>query len=183
MQSQLPNTNSETVNPSPNSPIRSIDFRNFTYSFTEGLRNPTDPKPTFTLKDGKHPETRDKQGLVGEIGISLNNVIYGDVTGDNQEDAILTMSILTGGSAAPNIVYIYTLENNRPKQLWDFTTGDRANKGLRKVYSENEQLIVELNSPVESKGDCCPVFFTRSKYKWTGKKFQIVENQEKLPVL
>jgi hypothetical protein len=181
-QSQLESNKTEAVISTADSPIRSIDFRNFTYPFTEGLIDPINPKRTFTLKNGELPETRNKQGLVDEMGIYLGNVIYGDVTNDNQEDAIVTISILTGGSATPQIVYVFTLENNRPKQLWAFSTGDRADKGLRKVYAENGQLVIELNSPIDSKGDCCPVFFTRSKYRWTGKNFQEVENQDKLPV-
>lgn len=127
MQPHLALNKAETVISTLNSPIRSIDFRNFTYPFTEDLIDPTKPKRTFMLREGKRPETRNKQGLVDEMGIYLDDVFYGDVTSDNQEDAIVIMSILTGGSAAPNIVYVYTLEDNRPKQLWSFSTGDRAN--------------------------------------------------------
>lgn len=128
----------------PKKSIRAVDFRNFSYQETEGLHIPRSRKRSFKLKDGLSPETRDKQGSVDEMGVQLNRVSYGDVTGDGQEEAIVTMSIVTGGSALPNIVYIYTLKGNKPRLLWAFDTGDRVDGGLRRVKAENGYLLVEL---------------------------------------
>jgi len=159
-------------------PIRKIDFSNFTYPEIE------DFPETFTLKNGEKPF---KHGE--EIGIDLGRTEYSDVTGDGEEEAILTMSIQTGGSSIPNLIYIYTLENGKPKLLWGFMTGDRAGGGLKKVYTENDELIVELFGKdrfIESKnvfdfpneiglknGLCCPTDFTKFRFEWNGKKFVI----------
>ena len=72
------------------------------------------------MKAGEHPETEE------EMGIYFSRVEYGDVTADRQDDALVTVSSQTGGSAARHTVYVYTLENNRPKLLWSLTTGDRG---------------------------------------------------------
>jgi hypothetical protein len=166
----------------PISPIRDVDFRNFTYPYTEELVEPLDPEQTFTLKEGERPETRNRDGQVDGMGIYLREVKYGDATGDNREEAIVTMNLVTGGTSQPGIVYVYAFEGGGPKLLWGFVTGDRADGGLRSVRAEDGSLVVELNSPDGSRGDCCPAFFTRIKYRWTGERFQESERLEKLPV-
>jgi hypothetical protein len=65
--------------------------------------------------------------------------------------------------------------------IWDFDTGDRADGGLRQVYTENGQLLIDLYGKDRVvggelyKGDealCCPSSFTRTRYLWTGKSFE-----------
>jgi len=177
----------------PKKSIRAVDFSNFSYPETEVLHTPHSRKRSFNLKDGALPETRDKQGSVDGIGIYLSNVSYGDVTGDPQEEAIVTMSIVTGGSALPNIVYIYTLKGSKPRLLWAFDTGDRADGGLRRVKAENGYLLVELYGAGRilgkdlyaqdktNRGACCPTFFTRARYKWTGNGFRLASKLKVLP--
>src|SRR5262245_30069795 len=129
------------------------------------------------------------------MGVHLSRVSYCDVTGDGQEEAIVVLSILTGGSAMPNCVYVYTWDQRRPKLLWAFDTGDRADGGLRRVKAENGRLLVELygngkligkDSGADDKtnrGSCCPTLFTRAYYKWTGKGFRLVSKPKVLPNL
>jgi hypothetical protein len=173
--------------------IRAVDFRNFTFPETEGLHIPHSRKRSFKLKDGSLPETRDKQGFVDEMGIDLSKVRYGDVTGDGQEEAIVVLSILTGGSAMPNCVYVYTWDQRRPKLLWAFDTGDRTDGGLRRVNAENGYLLVELygnrrilgkdlyGEDKTNRGVCRQTLFTRARYKWTGNRFRLASKPEVLP--
>jgi hypothetical protein len=69
-----------------NSPIRSIDFENFTYPVLKG-------GGTFKLKDGVEPAREDRRSLV--------DVVYCDVTADGTEDALVVHSQRTRGSAIP----------------------------------------------------------------------------------
>ena len=162
----------------PRSNIRSVDFANFTFPWTADLGN---PKKSFTLRNGELPATRNERGFIDEMGVFLQGVKYGDVTGDGLEEAIVSLSIQTGGSAIPGIIYIYTLRKSRPLLLWFRTTGDRADGGLRDVYAESGRLVVELNSPVGSRGDCCPTHFTRTRYEWRGGRFR-QRHKETLPI-
>jgi hypothetical protein len=103
------------------------------------------------------------------------------------------MSIVTGGSALPNIVYIYTLKRNKPRLLWAFDTGDRADGGLRRVKADNGYLLVELYSNGKildkdldaedktNRGACCPTRFTRARYKWAGNGFRLASKPKVLP--
>jgi len=184
---------SSALQSAPKKSIRSVDFRNFSYPETEGLHIPHTRKRSFKLKDGKLPETRDKQGFVDGMGVYLSRVSYGDITGDHQEEAIVVLSIHTGGSAMPNCVYVYAWDQRRPKLLWAFDTGDRADGGLRRVRAENGYLLVELygNRRILGKdlyaedktnrGACCPTFFTRARYKWTGNAFRLASKPKVLP--
>jgi hypothetical protein len=145
------------------------------------------------LKDGLFPETRDKQGYVVGSGVGLSEVIYGDVTGDGQEEAIVVLLFLTWGSSMPRCVYIYAWDQQRPKFLWAFDTGDRAYGGLRHIMAENGRLLVELygNGKIIGKdlyaedktnrGACCPTLFTRARYKWTGNRFRLASKPKVLP--
>jgi hypothetical protein len=151
------------------SKIRSVDFANFTYSWNTDLG---DADKTFTLKNGEFPATRDVRGMIDEMGVLFGRVKYGDVTGDGVEEAIVFLSIQTGGSSIPGVFYIYTWQNNHPVLLWSRSTGDRADGGFRDAYAEAGNYVLELNSSEQSRGDCCPTKFERAKYKWNGKEFR-----------
>lgn len=166
------------ANQTRDSKIRSVDFSNFTYSWDGNLG---DPKQTFTLKNGELPATRDGRGMIDEMGVFFSDVKYGDVTGDGFEEAFVFLSLQTGGSSIPGVLYIYTWQNNRPVLLWSRSTGDRADGGFRDAYAENGNLVVELNSSEGKLGDCCATKFERTKYKWNGKEFR-EKRKEILPV-
>lgn len=80
--------NSPTSAPNLNSPIRKIDFKNFTYPWTEDLTSNDDK--TFTLKDGETPFELGKQ-----MGVLLGKVKYADLTNDGQDEALITISLQT----------------------------------------------------------------------------------------
>jgi hypothetical protein len=155
--------------------IRSIDWANFRYPRTSDLRIPS-WRRSFILQRGKFSETKN------EVGMYLADVDYGDVTGDGVEEAMVRLGIHTGGSLMPNCLYIYTLKDNRPRLLWAFVTGDRADGGLRSIYAEGGKLVVELYGKgtriggklygTEDAPACCAKSVTRTRYQWRGGKFR-----------
>ncbi|MCV4614916.1 hypothetical protein OFM04_33990, partial [Escherichia coli] len=60
------------------------------------------------------------------------------------KEAVVILKIETGGSAIPQLVYIYKWKDEKPELLWNFRTGDRADGGLKSIRAENGELIVEL---------------------------------------
>lgn len=161
--------------PAPNSPIRSFDFANFTYPAKPVF---SDARKSFTLQNGKF------KGREDDDPVGLVYLGYGDVTGDGDEEAMAVLNISVRGSAIPYVTYIYTLKEAKPKLLWAFSTGDRADGGLRQVYAENGELVMELYGKGKiiggdlyaedgmTGGDCCPTHFTRARYQWQGNRFQ-----------
>jgi len=169
------------VSPTPDSPIRKIDFENFSYPF------PDEPKSRkrIKLRDGEQPPTQfSKHGIPQDIGYGLSDVSYGDLTNDGIEEAIVDLGLIHSGTAITSYVYIYTYRDGRPALLWSFATGDRADGGFRKVAAENGELIVELKGRNKvigtnlyaddgtGKGDCCPDAFTRTRYRWRDGRFR-----------
>jgi hypothetical protein len=156
--------------------IRKVDFRNLSYT------GPEDYPESFTLKNGKKEFVVDR-----EDGILVDKIFYDDLTGDGQEEAIITMTIETGGTGQPSLVFIYTLDGEKLISLWKFISGDRAEGGLRDIYTEDGGLVVELfgdskfaNDRWESeipegkfRGLCCPTVYTKTKFIWDGRRFAV----------
>lgn len=156
--------------------IRALDFANFTYP--HGCLSDISGK--FTLASGEFA------GSDNQPPMYMGYRTYGDITGEMEDEAFVTLGIDTeGGSAMPKCSYVYTLHGDQPQLLWSFYTGDRARGGLRNIYADNGHLVIERFSPTNSEGDCCPVLFTRTRYLWTGRKFnkkgkaEVLANPEK----
>src|SRR2546421_201102 len=153
--------------PTPVSPIRAVDFDNISYPNFPDYSDPNGRKKKYiTLKPGEG---------------GPNFINYGDITGDGIEEAMVALGIDNHGSAIPDYVYIFAIENGKPKLIWDFETGDRADGGLRNVYADGGQLVIELFGKDRviggqlyrgEEGLCCPSSFTRTRYRWTGKRFE-----------
>ncbi len=178
------------------SPIGKFDFKNFTYELPRGWQNP-DGTAEITLKNGKiapidkkvtedmPDEERAEAKQQRRIGMSYVTTKFFDVTGDGQDEAVVILKVETGGSAVPQIGYVFSWKDNKPELIWPFRTGDRADGGLKSVGMENGLFVVELYGQdrfllgqIETgkiTGDieqlCCPTFFTRTKYKWNGNAF------------
>jgi hypothetical protein len=181
-----------TPPPSPNSPIRAIDFANFVYP-----RSPvySDGEKSFTLKDGGYVGRPGIPGASEPFGspypVSLVGVVYGDVTNDGAEEAMVVLAESSPGTAIPYYIYIFGLNGHRPKYLWGFAAGDRGDGGLRKVYADSGDLVVELygkNTTIddiedkeEGTGACCPKSFTLTRYAWDGARFRQKGEPKVLP--
>jgi hypothetical protein len=184
-----------TAQATPVRSIRDIDFRNFTYS-----RLPTRKcsMGKIRLHDGKYGSTANFSPRViprgGCWSVGVAPVIYGDVTGDGQEEAMVVLYAEVGGTESSEDVFIYSLKNGSPVLLWKFWTGDRAEGGLIKLYAEDGKLVVELagknkfvganyfaNDGSAVNGLCCPTVITRSKYQWVRRAFRRRGKLETLP--
>lgn len=196
---KVPNLQSELLddrNKTTASPIGKFDFKNYTYELPRGWQNP-DGTAEITLVNGKiAPVARDVNDEMDDaaravakqqrrIGMSYIATKFFDVTGDGQDEAVVILKVETGGSAIPQLVYVFSWKDDKPELLWPFRTGDRADGGLKDVRSENGELVVELygqdrfllgqTETGKITGDeeqlCCPTYFTRTRYKWNGSSF------------
>jgi hypothetical protein len=156
------------------STIREVDFKNFTYPVETG-------KDTFTLKNGETPFGDGK-----DILFALENIEFADLTNDREDEAIIKM-LSEYDKTSTGFMYVYTLENQKPKILWSAATGFNAQGGLKRLYSDKGDLIVELfgkNQFTESKNkfeflgetdasknSYRPRRFTKFRFKWNGEKF------------
>lgn len=197
---EIPNLQSEILddrNKSTDSPIATVDFKNYSYPLPRGWESPDSKEITLTngriepvsvsvetnekMSDEERAEIKARR----RIGMSFVTTKYVDLTNDGQDEAVVILKIETGGNAIPQVVYVFTWKNDGPELIWPFRTGDRADGGLKDIRGENGEVVVELFGQdrfllgqVETgkvTGDeeqlCCPTFFTRSRYKWNGTAF------------
>ena len=178
--SKIPNLQSEFLNDkntATNSPIGKFDFKNYTYPLPRGWQD-ADAKEAV-LENGQRRRSEER------IGLSYVATRFGDVTGDGADEAFVILKIETAGAAIPQIVYVFTLKDNQPEQIWYFRTGDRADGGLKNIFADGGEAVVELfgqdrfilgeleTSKITGDEEqlCCPIFFSRTYYKWNGKTF------------
>ncbi len=182
---QVPNLQAELLderNKTTTSPLGKFDFKNFTYKLPRGWQN---AEGEITLENGKSPVSLDEEER--KIGASFVTTKFADATGDGVDEAFIIIKLETGGSAIPQMVYIYGWKENEPNLLWYFRTGDRADGGLKDIRVENGNLVIEIYGQdryilgeVETakitndeEQICCPTHFTRSSYKWNGSNFRL----------
>jgi len=180
--SKVPNLQAEILaqrNTKTDSPLGTFDFKNFTYPFPRGWQD-TDSKE-FTLENGKRQVSKER------IGISFVTTLFGDANGDGADEAIVILKFDTGGSAVPQTVYIYSWRENEPNLIWSFRTGDRADGGLKNIWTENNSVVIELfgqdryilgdSETLKITGDeeqiSFPAYYTKTVYKWNGSSFKM----------
>lgn len=182
-------------NKTTTSPIGKFDFQNHSYQLPRGWENPdgSDSKlvngrlaPIGVSVNGKMSYAEKADPKSGRrIGLSYVSTKFLDVTGDGVDEALVVLKVETGGSAIPQIVYVFNWKDGKPDLIWIFRTGDRADGGLKDLRAEHGLFVVELygqdrfllgqTETGKITGDveqlCCPTHFTRTVYKWNGKNF------------
>jgi hypothetical protein len=198
--SPIPNLQTEIVddrNKQTSSPLGTFDFKNHTYPLPRGWQNPDSAEITLVngrvepvavdTDIGMDPDEIAERKSRRRIGMSYVTTKYLDVTGDGEDEALVVLKVETTGSAIPQIVYVFTWKDDKPELIWPFRTGDRADGGLKDLRAENGEFVIELygqdrfllgeteTSKITDDEEqlCCPLFFTRSRYKWNGKNFQL----------
>lgn len=111
------------------------------------------------------------------VGITLYQVSYGDVTGDNREEALVALRMQTAGTLSWGLLLIYGWDREQLDLLQVFWTGDRANEGLHRAYAEGGRLAVEIYDPQGAEGDCCATRITKIRLRWAGGRFIEVDRQ------
>jgi hypothetical protein len=150
--------------------IRKVDFKNFTYEPDCA----GDEKTKVAVKNGEFSREKQEDGYVDRFYFEVREVSYGDLNGDNSEEAIVLTVCNTGGTGNFSQGFIYTLKDGKPALFATIPGGDRAYGGLRTMKVDNGQLVVESNDVGEQGGACCPEFIVTTRYDVsTGKLKQV----------
>jgi hypothetical protein len=197
---QMPDLQAELLddrNKTTHSPLVTVDFKNFTYPLPRGWQHQDGDE--IVLENGRlrpklkdihedmSPEDKAAARAERRIGMSYVTTTYFDVDNDGLDEAAVILKVETGGTAIPQLVYLYTWKDDKPELIWNFRTGDRADGGLKDIRIDNGEAVVELygqdrfilgqTETGKITGDeeqlCCPTHFTRSFYKWNGRNFTL----------
>lgn len=151
-----------TVPPPMRSPadIHSVDFRNFTYKDvcdTEGK--------TTTVHDGSYYSGDEMDKVYFEI----RDVVYGDVTGDGSDEALVLTLCNTGGTGQFTDGLLFAMRAGKPQVIATLGVGDRADGGIDRAVITGGRLIVDRFAE-DGSGACCPERVETYSYRWNGTK-------------
>lgn len=155
--------------------IRGVDFKNFTYQPDCA----GEESKKVTVKNGEFSSEKQADGYVDRFYFKVMNVSYGDLNGDNSEEAIVLTVCNTGGTGNFTEGFIYSLKDGKPTLFATIPGGDRADGGLRTARVDNGQLVVESNDPGPDGGACCPQFVITTRYDVSTGKLKQVGKEDK----
>ena len=114
--------------------IRRVDFRNYTY-------RPTCVRHKVRVSNGEH--VTDRAGR--RLWFAVTAIIYGDLTADGVEEAVVVTQCSTGGSGTFSEATIYGLRNNRPVEIATIRGGDRSYGGIHEAGIADGLVAVTRN--------------------------------------
>jgi len=136
------------------------------------LKNTNYYSPTyelsFKLEDGKYENKED------HMTAGLTNTVFGDLDGDNIEDAAVVTYISGGGSGVFMELHVVLNDYGIPVCFASTELGDRVQ--IEDISIENK--IVKLNIVTHGSNDpmCCP---TEKKYiEYSFKNFQLTKKED-----
>ena len=164
--------------PTVNQDIRKVDFKNFTYQPDCAYEN----NKKITVRNGDYSYEKPADGYTDRFDFKVFEVSYGDLNGDNSEEAIVLTVCNTGGTGNFTEGFIYALKDGKPDLFTKIPGGDRAEGGLRTAKVDNGQLIIDSNDPGETGGACCPQFILTTRYDVSNGKLKQVGKVDRRPV-
>jgi len=161
--------------------FKGIDFKNrsYPYEFSRGK------SVAVPLKNGEHEyDFEDDRGW-----FSFSEAYYIDLTGDGSPEAIVMLWHVSCGASCDGgaaLIYVYAVQKNRLKQLWQYETGSLGyGDGLKSFAVKDRKIIIELfgrffdktkepraNFKFDAKG------YTRLTFAFNGRSF-VEEKREK----
>lgn len=140
--------------------IRTIDFRNFSY--------PNTCVGDATVVNGKF--IAPIHGNSHNAHLSVRDVVYGDLTGDGAEEAVILHFCSAGGSQIWSTGVIYTMRDGKPVELpvQNFPGGDRAYGSIVRAEIRNGVLVLTQNDGSDNPPLCCPNFTVTQAYRLVG---------------
>lgn len=125
----------------PAADIHKTDFRSFTYRPACADFESSEPNVPVTVTGGRF-EGKTGTDLEGTY-FEIQEVVYGDLNGDGQDEAVVRTICNTGGTGQFDEGFVFGMKDGRPALLGRIQGGDRASGGVRCVRFEDGALKVE----------------------------------------
>lgn len=145
--------------------IRKVDFRNFRYA-PECLRNEDGTRGNLTTQDGKFERNEE----FDKLHFTVNEVVYGDLTGEGEPEAVVLTACNTGGSGTLTEAYVYNLQAGRATEIARVDSGSKAYGGIVSLEITPGVLMVERYATDEDGPHCCPKYIDTQRLRWDGAK-------------
>ncbi len=145
--------------------IRQVDFRNFTFHADSAC---IDEKEPVLVRDGKFRNESKK------FDISVTDIIYGDLTGDGQDEAVVRLLCIGISSSRADEAILYTMQAGQPVPISQLDPGHGAFGSIWSIGISNGILTVErLSSEIDA---ATPQYVDTEMLRWDGR--QLIEAGE-----
>jgi hypothetical protein len=154
--------------------IRKIDFLNYSYN------------PAFCTQEfgniglGKVVRVVNGQFENPEVSYSVGPIAYGDLTNDNNLEAIVHNECwLSGANYGLSQIFVYTMKNGQPSLLAQLNNDDFNRDYVRYYpggilwFTGGVTVVggnLAISVPAEG-AHCCPIYVATLKYRWNGTTF------------
>lgn len=158
--------------------IRKVDFREFSYRVG----------PPYCEYFGPVVKVHEGKFANKEATFEVSRVLYGDITGAGQEQAVVVASCIPAVTAHPgfenDLAYVYGIANGQPALLatfafgqpWDFAETPTEPKRQDKLtlfdvtgVSVGAGLVSFEHRAGEAR--CCPTFYVTQAFRWNDGRF------------
>jgi len=127
-----------------------------------------------TLKNGKYYYPDDERK---KTGIFLEKVLYGDVTDDDVEDAVVVLDDAAGGPTYWEATYVFQMKNGHPALIFK-AVYERG----QAVKLRHHALVISAPEWMDDDPRCCPKYMVNYILKYCGPQqpvFRVVTKSRK----
>jgi hypothetical protein len=173
--------NTTATAPGAEPSVRSVDWLNRTY----GSVTVVDGEHEYALdEDGNQVapdyQPKDPDGWVERGSFRVAPPVYGDVTGDGAEEAIIISTENSGGTGQFDGIEVYAMRGGQPVVIGGIPGGDRGDGGISDIAIEGNIVVVQRMASQEGDGACCPSKLQTERWTWNGSTFIEDEAARKL---
>lgn len=154
--------------------VRAVDWANRTYQFgDEGPWTVVDGEYNFAYDSDGNPVPGDYQAKDDEYvergSFSVGTPLFGDLTGDGAEEAVLVTYFDGGGTGRFTSVNVFGMKDGKAVEIGGIPGGDRADGGIDGVVLDGAKVMVDRYAT--QSGACCPDTLVHETWKWNGVAF------------
>ncbi len=158
--------------------IRDIDWKNRSYDFgSSGVSDtPTGEEQVLQLRNGLFRIPGEDEFDFGQE-FRASDPVYGDLTGDGVEEAVILLDVQDGGNDPPRWLEAYTIRNCEPVRVGVVPAShpDDEYNSLFNQRVENGRIALERQDWSAGGAHCCPEH-ERTEY-WRMQGGQLVEDR------
>lgn len=162
---------SHTVGPGKERPIaaiRAIPWQDRTYDFGDG--------EPCKFSEGNYSDLNDEGRC--NVCMHIRAVTFGDIDGDGQEEALVTVATNLGGAGVLLEGFIYALEDGVVVLRAEVERGDRGDGGIESMKVTDGDVVVRrfrvenpnVHDPDQYGSTCCPNWIELERWHWDGNK-------------
>lgn len=152
--------------------IADVDFANFTYA-PDTCGDDTERSP-FVVKDGS---ASSESGT--NLAVLVDQVVYGDVTDDGDDDAVVLVTCNAGGNASWVIPLVYTVDDDgKPERIGVLVGDGREDRQVQSASISDGQIVTDEVVFLPDDPRCCPSATGATIWEWDGSSFVIVNSSE-----